>query len=141
VGIKHDDEVPDRRRLWLLLGVAGLLAVALAIIWWPRFREYPPVTSREGLQLMKLLYAACNTRDAARLARVEEGIERLKQEGKFAPAEQAAFESIFRMAKSGDWEAAERASFKFAQDQVGVGHAAPERHGHSHDHGPAGTGP
>ena len=32
MGIKHADEGLDRRRLWLLLGVAGLLAVTLAII-------------------------------------------------------------------------------------------------------------
>jgi hypothetical protein len=132
----RDEDAPDRRRLWILLALAGLLVIPLAIIWWPRFRKYPPVTSRESLQLMKLLYAACNTRDLARLSRVEQGVEELKREGKLAAAEQGAFESIIATARSGDWEAAEQAGFKFAEDQVGVGHpAAPHDHGHDHAHG------
>ena len=38
-----------------------------------------------------------------------------------SPAEQEAFAKIIGMAKAGDWERAEKAAFKFAQDQVGQG--------------------
>jgi hypothetical protein len=36
-------------------------------------------------------------------------------------------------AKAGDWKTAEQASFRFAEDQVGVGHPADAHHDH-HDH-------
>ncbi|MCE9532003.1 MAG: hypothetical protein K8T89_12890 [Planctomycetes bacterium] len=118
---REDDDAPDRRRLYRMLGLAGLLAVPLVIIWWPGCRQYPPVSSRESLSLMKLLYAACNTRDEKRLANVENGVENLTREGKMTPEERAGFERIIKMARAGKWEDAEKAAFKFAQDQVGQG--------------------
>ena len=126
------EEPPDRRRLWRLVGVAGLLTVPLLVIWWPGCRQYPAVTSKEGMQQMKLLYSACNTKDTERLGRVEQGVEKLTREGKLSPAEQEAFAKIIGMAKSDDWERAEKAAFKFAQDQVGQGHPAPDDHDHHH---------
>ena len=71
----HDDEEAPRSRARLLGGTAGLLAIPLAVIWWPGCREYPAVTSREGMYQMQLLYAAANTKDPARLAAVERGLE------------------------------------------------------------------
>jgi hypothetical protein len=137
VNTKSHDEPSDRRRLRLLLGLAAVLAIAMAIVWWPRFRQYPAVTSRESLQLMKLLYAACNTRDQARLARVEAGLQRLTEEGKITPAETESFRSIIALTKMGDWKAAQQASLRFAEDQVGVGHPAEPDDG-AHDHAPRG---
>lgn len=124
-----DDDLPDRRRLWRMVGAAGVLAIPLAVIWWPGCREYPAVTSRESLSLMKLLYAACNTKDQARLAKVEQGVEKETRAGKLSPAEREAFAAIVGMARAGDWERAEAAAFKFAQDQVGQG-SAETRGGH-----------
>jgi hypothetical protein len=123
VTTNHDD-APDRRRLWRLVGAAGLLAIPLVLISWPGCRQYPAVTSKASLGLMKLLYSACNTKDPVRLAKVEQGVKKATREGKLSPAEQEAFANIIGMAKSGEWEGAEQASFKFAQDQVGVGHPA-----------------
>jgi len=116
------------------MGLAVLVAIPVAILWWPRFRQYPPVTSRESLQLMKLLYAACNTRDPARLARVEEGIAILKQDRKLTPVEEESFLSILSKAKAGAWQEAEQASFRFAEDQVGVGHPTSRHDGHAPKH-------
>jgi hypothetical protein len=113
-------------RLRWLLGTAGVLAIALLVVWWPGCRQYPAVTSKESLQLMKLLYAACNTRDPARLSQTEQRLEKAVREGKVTPPEQEAFASILGMARAGDWEGAERAALRFARDQVGVGHPAPE---------------
>jgi hypothetical protein len=111
-----------------------VLAIPLAIIWWPGCRQYPAVSSEESLFLMKLLYTACNTKDPARLAKVEQGVEKLSREGKMTPAEKEGFNKIIGMAKEGRWQDAEKAAFKFAQDQVGVGHPAPKSDGHRHDH-------
>ena len=108
---------------WKWLLIAGVVAVGsiIAAGVWSGCREYPAVTSEESLSLMKLLYAACNTKDPVRLAKVEEGVDRATREGKLSAAEQEAFAKILGMAKAGDWERAEKAAFKFAQDQVGQG--------------------
>jgi len=109
-----------------LLGALLLLALPLLVVWWPGCRQYPPVSSKESLELMKLLYSACNTKDEKRIAKVEEGIEKLTREGKMAPAERESFDKIIGLARAGNWEKAEEAAFKFAQDQVGVGHPNPD---------------
>jgi len=109
------------------------LAIPLLIIWWPGCREYPAVTSKESLGLMKLLYAACNTKDPARLAKVEQGVEKLSREGKMTPAEKQGFDKIIGMAKAGEWERAEKAAFKFAQDQVGQGPVESHDKAGTHD--------
>jgi len=121
----------NRRRFWFL-GVALILAIPVAIIWWPNWRQYPAVTSQESLQTMKLLYTACNTKDVARLKQVEERVEKMTRAEKLSDAEQKAFAKILVLANSGAWDRAEKAAFRFAQDQVGVGHPAPS--GHQHDH-------
>ena len=118
----------DSKRIRWLGALAGLLFVPLVVIWWPGCRQYAPVSSRESLKLMQLLYAACNTKDPVRLARVESGIEHLSREGKMSPAERAGFERILTMAKANDWTRAEAAAFKFAQDQIGAGHPDPSAH-------------
>lgn len=122
----------SRARLSLLLAALGLLAVPLVVIWWPGCRQYPPVTSRESLQLLRLLNSACNTRDSERLTRAEQQLSQLDQQGKMTPREKAGFEKIVTLARAGNWEEAEAAAFKMAQDQVGVGHPSPQ--GHDHDH-------
>ena len=116
-----DDDVPERSKLRWLVGVLLLLTVPLVIVWWPGCRQYPPVSSEESLGLMKLLYSACNTKDTARLAKVEAGVEKATNEGRLNAEEQKAFAKIIGMAKAGDWKDAENAAYKFAQDQVGRG--------------------
>jgi hypothetical protein len=134
VNSKRNDEAPDPRRLRRLVGMAGVLAIPLLVVWWPGCRQYPAVSSQESLYLMKLLYAACNTKDTARLAKVEQGVAKATHEGKLSPPEQEAFAKITGMAKKGEWQIAERAAFRFAQDQVGQGHPAPTTVDHRHDH-------
>lgn len=122
-----DDDELGRRRLRRLVSFLATVGVALAVVYWPGCRTYPPVSSRESLQLMRRLYTACNTRDAGRLAAVEAGLAKLRAAGKVNAAEQTAFDAIIAQAKAGDWAKAEAAAFKFAEDQVGVGHPAKDR--------------
>ena len=120
-------------RLRWLLGSLAVAVLALGVVWWPGCRHYPAVSSKESLQVMKLLYTACNTRDHAKLTRVEQSLEKAAKAGKLTPQEQAAFRGIVDMARQGEWERAEKASFRFAQDQVGRGHPSDEKCC-SHDH-------
>lgn len=122
-----DSDGTSPRVRWLG-GIALFLLVPLVVVWWPGCRQYPPVTSREALGLMQLLYTACNTKDPVRLSRVESGLDKLAREGKLSAGEAAGFDRILGMAKSGDWTSAEAAAFKFARDQVGVGHLDPDAH-------------
>jgi hypothetical protein len=119
----EDSDDVNRSRLRWMLGVLALVAIPLTIIWWPGCRQYPPVRSRESLELIKLLYTACNTKDPVRLARAEQSVQKLKQDGKLSDDEDEAFTRIIRMAKAGEWAKAEKAAFRFAQDQIGAGDA------------------
>ncbi len=116
-------------------GAAAILAIPVFLLWWPGCRQYPPVTSREALQVVRLLNSACNTKDAKRLAAAEQRLIKLEQTGKLSANEKVGFEKIMTLAKAGNWERAEEAAFKMAQDQVGVGHADPEKHDHDPHHG------
>jgi hypothetical protein len=102
----------DRRHLLLTVLVAGL-----AVVWWPGCRKYPEVTSPRSLTLMRALYTACSSRSPERLAKVERGVAESGGET-MTDRERAAFRSIIEQARGGDWEGAERAAFRFAQDQV-----------------------
>ena len=125
-----DDDRPRSNARWLV-GALAVLLVPLAVVWWPGCRQYPPVTSKESLGAMKLLYSACNTRDPARLDRVERTVQGLARDGKVTPAERESFERIVATARAGDWEKAEDAAFKFAQDQVGAGSAEHDPRDHA----------
>jgi hypothetical protein len=50
------------------------------------------------------------------------------------PAEKESFDKIVAIAKKGEWQDAEKAALKFAQDQVGQGHPAPQTDDHRLDH-------
>lgn len=122
----NGDNSPESSRPRWMIGAMLFLAAPLAVIWWPGCRQYPPVSSPEALQLIKLVYAACNTRDSIRLERAEREIEKLQRDGKLSPRERDAFTGIVRRARAGQWKKAEEAAFKFAQDQVGAGHPAKQ---------------
>ena len=110
----------DKRMLgwWIALLVAG---VGLWYVWSPRWRQYPPVTSPEALTLIKVLYTACNTRNAAQLLEIEATLKKLSETNSITSVERASFERILTLAKQEQWDAAQRASLRFAEDQMGQG--------------------
>ncbi len=81
-------------------------------------REYPPVTTRESQDLIKLVYTASNTRSEPRLAECERRLNLLIEEKKISDIEKAAFQKIIQQAKQGDWQAAQDEALQFARDQV-----------------------
>jgi hypothetical protein len=118
---------------WKWMMLAGLL-LAAALVWRPGCRHYPQITSPQGMQLVKLLYTACNTRDLNRLESAEKQLAAIKLEGKISASEIVSFEAIIAQAKRGEWAQAEKASFRFIEDQVGRGHPAEGAAHHDHDH-------
>jgi len=127
-----DEDEAGRRRMRRRVSFLATVGVALLVVYWPGCRSYPPVSSPESLQLMRRLYSACNTRNSQWLAETETRLAGLVAGGKVTPGERQAFEKIIAQAKAGDWAAAEAAAFKFAQDQVGVGHPAKAHSDHRH---------
>lgn len=113
---RSENEATTPRRLY---SVAGLLAVLVAVVWWPGCRQYPPATSRDNLDLIKLVYTACNTRSEKRLDLAERRIDEAVRSGEMSPEEETSFRKIVGWAKEGRWQAAEQAAFRFAQDQIG----------------------
>jgi hypothetical protein len=81
--------------------------------------SYPPIQSREGRQLIKRLYVACNSKDKQKLAGVEEELSKLTNAGTISKEEKSAFDSIITMARKDNWEAAEKASLRLADGQMG----------------------
>lgn len=81
-------------------------------------REYPPVSTEESQDMIKLVYTAANTRDEARLAACEIRLKQLIEEKKMGEKESAAFQNIINQAKKGDWQTAQDAALQFAKDQV-----------------------
>jgi hypothetical protein len=81
-------------------------------------REHPRVTSRESLDLIKQVYTACNTQNAARLTSCKEKLAELVANGRLTPPERESFEQIIAQAEAGNWQAAAAESLQFARDQV-----------------------
>lgn len=81
--------------------------------------SYPAIKSREGRQLIKRLYVVCNSKSAQKLTSFEEDLAKLSSAGTLNSTEKRAFDSIVEMARKGQWEAAEKAALKLADDQIG----------------------
>lgn len=103
-------------------GFSKAIASALLMILWLGMatgcREYPPVSTEESQDMIKLVYTAANTRDEARLAACEIRLKQLIEEKKMGEKESAAFQKIIDQAKKGDWQAAQDDALQFARDQV-----------------------
>ncbi len=95
--------------------------MGVVAVWWPGCREYPVATSRDSMDLIKLLFVGCNMKDPVKIKLVESRLETLEREGGVSRSERKAFDKIISVALSGQWSAAEREALQFARDQVGQG--------------------
>lgn len=95
----------------------GLMVVVLSGL--AGCNSYPPVKSREGRQLIKRLYVACNVKSEQKLTGVAEELSKLAKAGTITTPEKQAFDSIISLARDGKWEAAEKASLELADGQIG----------------------
>lgn len=97
----------------------SILILLLAVFAFVGCNSYPAVTSREGRQLIKRLYVACNSKSEAKLSGVAEDLSKFSEAGTISAGEKQAFDSIITLAKQGNWEAAEKSALQLAEGQVG----------------------
>lgn len=97
----------------------SILVLLLALFAFVGCNSYPAVKSREGRQLIKRLYVACNSKSEAKLSGVAEDLSKFSEAGAISAGEKQAFDSIITLAKQGDWEAAEKSALQLAEGQVG----------------------
>jgi hypothetical protein len=116
-----DDATESAGPPWKWLGLLAMLLVPLAVMYWPGCRQYPPASSAEALRLSKLVYAAANTKDPKRLDQAAARIEKAAAAGELSATEAEAFRAMVADMRAGRWSAAEQASFRYAEDQIGQG--------------------
>ncbi len=100
---------PLKRWFVLLLLAGGLVAGC---------GSQPEVTSPEAMNLIKQFYTAVNSKNEKRLSSSEAELQSLIDSKKLSEAEIAAFEEIRKLARSGDWETAQKRALSFAEAQV-----------------------
>lgn len=128
-----NDEMSWRERMWLIPAVIILVVVAFyAYRWWVR----PPAVDHNNLKYIQLLWTAVSSRNEEWVNRVEQAVQERHGAGNMSDAELSHFESIIDTARTGDWESANRASYAFAEAQLGRrrSQSEPESHPHSHQH-------
>lgn len=99
--------------------LSAILILLLALFALSGCNSYPAVKSRDGRQLIKRLYVACNSKSEARLSSVAEDLSKFSEAGTISASERQAFNSIIALAKEGNWEAAEKSALQLAEGQVG----------------------
>jgi hypothetical protein len=94
--------------------VCGLLVIALMV----GCQSQPEVTSPEAMVLIKKFYTAANSKNEQRLADSEADLKELVDAQKLSDAERQAFKEIADLARSGDWDTAQKRALSFAEAQV-----------------------
>jgi hypothetical protein len=115
--MNEDDETPASRSLGKI-GVLCVLIGLLCVLWWPGCRQYPELSNRDAIILHQALYSVCSSRDPSRIAPFEQKLAGAEGDGTLNPEQAAAFRNVLALAKSGDWDTAKAASYRFAEDQV-----------------------
>lgn len=123
----------ESRRNLVIVGGAGLLLFAAVTLvrWWTR----PPAVEFDNLKYIQLLTTAVSARNEDWLAKVTEAVDKRFAEGQMADAEHRHFQRIIDVARAGDWEAADKQCFAFAEAQLSRWRSKPATAAHDHDHG------
>ncbi len=125
-----DRSLMDRYGLQAL----GLLAAGLVLWkfagWWTQ----PPAVEFDNLKYIQLLSTAVSSRKPELVDKVEQAIRQRHSGKEMSDGELREFERIIGVARGGDWEAADRAAFAFAEAQLGRRRAAPAKAAHDHAH-------
>lgn len=99
---------------WCSWSMAWLLLIAVLV----GCGSQPEVSSPEAMNLIKKFYTAVNSKNEKRLADSEAELKDLVDSQKLSEAEQLAFKEIVDLARSGDWDTAQKRAMNFAEAQV-----------------------
>ncbi|OYW18446.1 MAG: hypothetical protein B7Z55_10625 [Planctomycetales bacterium 12-60-4] len=103
-----------RERKWPMLSAVVLAcAVIVAYRWWTQ----PPAVEFDNLRYVQLLWTAVSAKNDGWLDKVAAAVESRHQSGEMSASELAHFQAIVSMAKAGQWEAASRDCYEFAEAQ------------------------
>jgi hypothetical protein len=114
-------------KLMISLGILGTLV--LFFRWYSR----PPAVEYDNLRYIQLLTTAVSARNGDWLEKVDTAVQQRHHDGQMSEAELAHFSRLISQAQSGEWEAADRACFAFAESQLGRRRSKPPGEGHNHD--------
>ncbi len=106
---------PTGRRAIIGSVAAGLAIAVLAWQWW----KAPPQigSDQEVVDAVDALFTAITSRDAARLARCEEKLHRLRDSGRLPRAASTSLDRVIRTARSGRWRNAAETLYAFMKAQ------------------------
>lgn len=118
------------RFLKLTFAAAALLALILVYRWWHR----PPVVEFDNLRYIQLLWTAVSSRNEDWLNGVDSAVQQRRDAGEMSDRELSHFQQIITLARSGDWDAASRQCFAFAEAQQNRHRSHPATEHHHHEH-------
>src|SRR5437016_403496 len=103
-------------RTQLILGIASLLAIALAARLYFAYRSQPQLpASDEVYKTVDALFTAVTAHDTQRLADCQQRLTGYKDRGSLPPAAAHRLDRIISLAHSGDWTTAAHRLYDFMQ--------------------------
>jgi hypothetical protein len=103
-----------------------LLGLYLIYQWWVR----PPTVEYDNLKYIQLMSTAVSSRNTEWLNRVETAVKQRHASAEMSDSELAHFFRVIGTARTGDWKAAERQCFGFAEAQLGRRRTKAPSHDH-----------
>jgi hypothetical protein len=113
----------------LILGLLGILLLALAARLWYGSRSQPQLASSdEVFQTVDALFTAVTAHDSQRLSDCQQRLARHQDRGALPLAAAQRLDRIISLAQSGDWTTAAHRLYDFIQGQKRLGeHTAPRQ--------------
>lgn len=118
------------RILKLTVAASALLAVFLVYRWW----HQPPAVEFDNLRYIQLLWTAVSSRNEDWLNGVDKAVQQRRESGEMSDSELSHFQKVIATARSGDWDAAGRQCFAFAEAQQNRRRSKPATEHHHHEH-------
>jgi hypothetical protein len=124
----------EQVKIWCGAAVVVIGTMVGLFRWW----TYPPAVEFDNLKYIQLLSTAVSARNAEWVEKVAMAVEQRHADGQMSAGELQHFQTLIDQARRGEWEAADRACFKFAEAQLSRRRSRPatdDAHQHRHDGG------
>jgi hypothetical protein len=116
---------------WL---AAGLVVIVVGVVAYRQW-TYPPAVEFDNLRYIQLLSTAVSSRKLDLVDKVAAAIADRHSDGQMSASERGHFDRLIELARTEQWDAADRACFAFAEAQLSRRRSrAASESGHDHDH-------